>query len=60
MTVRQLDSGMWAVVDRQGTVLGEFPTNAAAWRWIEREENEPLSPAEHRQNYGFRKFVNGD
>ncbi|MGF1628291.1 MAG: hypothetical protein ACFCUT_02370 [Kiloniellaceae bacterium] len=34
MTVRRTETGTWAVVDG-GEVLAEFPTNAAAWRWLD-------------------------
>jgi hypothetical protein len=35
----------WSVV-AAGAVLRTFETNAAAWRWIDRQEGEPISQAE--------------
>jgi hypothetical protein len=35
----------WSVV-AAGVVLRTFETNAAAWRWIDRQEGTPISRAE--------------
>jgi hypothetical protein len=32
----------WDVVDDYGTVLIKVNSNAEAWRWIERNERDPL------------------
>jgi len=43
-TVTETREG-WSVV-AAGVVLRTFETNAAAWRWIDRQEGEPISRAE--------------
>jgi hypothetical protein len=45
LTVTQ-DGNGWDVLDPNGIVLASFPTNAAAWRWIDRHEGEPISRGE--------------
>lgn len=47
---RQPD-GSWAV----GAM--RFPTNAAAWRWIDRQSNEPISRAEEVGDWVFNRSV---
>ncbi len=40
-------NGTHFVVDETGSVVaGPFTTNAAAWRWIDRREGEPISRSE--------------
>ena len=43
-TVTETREG-WSVV-AAGAVLRTFETNAAAWRWIDRQEVSPISRAE--------------
>jgi hypothetical protein len=47
-TVIETSNG-WAVVrERDRHVLADgFRTNSAAWRWIDRQDGEPISRAEH-------------
>jgi hypothetical protein len=59
MFVDQSPDG-WIVADDTGKRAGPFTTNAAAWRWLERHNGEPTTPAEHRRDYGWRMFVNGE
>ena len=42
-TVTETREG-WSVV-AAGVVLRTFETNAAAWRWIDRQEGSPISPS---------------
>ena len=37
--------GQWVVVTASGQ-RHSFPTNAAAWRWIDRQEGETVSRSE--------------
>ena len=47
MKVAEID-GAWAAVDDSGTVLAcGLDSNAAAWRWIERQQGAPISRSEH-------------
>jgi hypothetical protein len=59
MTVDHDDRGWW-VLNGNHSVAGPFQTNAAAWHWLERHNDEPITPAEHRRDYGWRMFVNGE
>jgi hypothetical protein len=43
-TVTETRKG-WSVV-AAGVVLRTFETNAAAWRWIDRQEGDPISRSE--------------
>ena len=60
MAPRQLPNGRWVVVETDGAVLFEAATNAAAWRWIERQQNEARSSSESRHEYGWKQYANGD
>lgn len=41
------------VVNHAGKILaGPFPTNAAAWRALDRMSGDPISPAEKRADWG--------
>jgi hypothetical protein len=53
MTVTQEENG-WLVIlpDGQRQI---FPTNAAAWRWIDRHEGEPISRAENVSEWIWNK-----
>jgi hypothetical protein len=44
MTVTETRNG-WSVVVA-GVILRTFTTNAAAWRWIDRQQGSPISRAE--------------
>ncbi len=43
------DDGKWLVGERA------FENNAAAWRWIDRRNNEPISRSEEVGDWSFRK-----
>lgn len=45
------EDGKWLVRDRV------FDTNAAAWRWIDRQNNEPISRQEEIGDWLFRKIA---
>jgi hypothetical protein len=45
MTVVESERG-WDVVDDAGAVLASFPTNAQAWRYVDRHSGEPISRSE--------------
>ena len=53
MQPKQTDCGKWRVGDRL------FETNAQAWRYIDRLENEPVSRSEDLGDWIFRKMTNG-
>lgn len=48
------DDGRWSVGERI------FETNAAAWRWIDRSENQPVSRSEDVGDWVFNKMANGE
>jgi hypothetical protein len=35
------------VVTLAGTVVADFNSNAAAWRWVDRQQGQPISRSEH-------------
>jgi hypothetical protein len=45
LTVDQGVNG-WDVLDLDGTVLVSFPTNAQAWRWVDRQTGDAISRSE--------------
>lgn len=49
---RPMPDGLWAVGDRV------FATNAQAWRWIDRQEGEPISRAEDVADWVSHKILN--
>ena len=61
MTPIRSISGPWAVVSDTGELV-KFACNADAWRWIDREAGSPLSPAQARSAYLWRRqdFVVSD
>lgn len=46
--------GKWRVGER------EFETNAAAWRYVDRCENQPVSRAEDTADWIARKIANAE
>ena len=58
MTPTQKD-GKWFVESRAQEVDGPFDTNAEAWRWIDRQEGQPISQAEKRAEWIFAKSAGG-
>jgi hypothetical protein len=55
MTVIETRTGFVAVEDGYVIRGGPFATHAAAWRWIDRAENEPISRAEDVADWIARK-----
>lgn len=62
MTPKEIN-GLWWIDyrDSRGELrhVGPFDTNAAAWRWIERHEGEPVSASEKRAEFGFTQSGRG-
>jgi hypothetical protein len=56
MTVTRLDDA-WVVMDANGFELSRHPTNADAWKWIERQSNSDWSPAACRHDWSFREWA---
>ena len=48
----------WIVLSDNGEPL-KFACNADAWRWIDKETGSPLSPAQARSAYWWRKAWEG-
>ncbi len=46
--------GRWYVAEHG------FDTNAEAWRWLDRQNNEPISRAEDVSDWVFNKMANGE
>jgi hypothetical protein len=60
MTVVRGSNGTFDVVSGCKVVESGFPTMAAAWRWIDRYDGEPISPAEKRTAWIVDKMLRGD
>jgi len=58
MTLIESTSG-WAVVrDNDRRVLADgFTSNSAAWRWIDRQQGEPISRAECVAEWVWQKMA---
>jgi hypothetical protein len=41
-------------------VAGPFTTQAEAFRWLDRDEGDPISPSERRSDWSFWKSANGE
>jgi hypothetical protein len=50
LTVTQDAAGRWLVTDGR-RVLGPFASNAAAWRFVDRHEGEPVSRSEETTDW---------
>lgn len=50
MTVEQSPSGLWLVLGEDRKMLASFATNGEAWRWVERNEFDPIWVKSIRQN----------
>jgi hypothetical protein len=59
MNIVQTDDGHWQLKagDR---VLGIWATNAEAWRAFDREEREPISPAESKTDWICNKILGAE
>lgn len=40
--------------------FGPFKTNAKAWRWIDRQMNEPVNRKQDAHDWSFRKGASGE
>jgi hypothetical protein len=54
LTVTETSQG-WIVADGGQIIAGPFPTNAEAWRWIDRSQGDPISRAEQVSQWIFDK-----
>jgi hypothetical protein len=59
MTVMEIDGLYYAVADDGAVLERAFQNHAAAWRWIDRQEGEPISRAEHVAEWIAWKEANG-
>ena len=51
--------GIYYVEDETGSkVAGPFESNAAAWRYIDRLNNEPISIAEKKSDWSWNRGIN--
>lgn len=59
--IHKTETGEYEVVsqDGSGRILHTAPTHAAAWRWIDRQAGEPISPAEKESEWISDKILNG-
>jgi hypothetical protein len=45
-------------VERDGVLIADgFRSNAAAWRWIDRQQGEPTSRAEHLSEWVWGQML---
>ena len=51
VTPQRMEDGRWQVA---GTI---FDTNAQAWRWIDRQSNEPVSRSEDTGDWAFQRSM---
>jgi hypothetical protein len=54
MTVEQRGNA-WVVTDGHDLVAGPFETNALAWRWIDRQTGDFVSPREKRSQWEWEQ-----
>lgn len=54
MTVTKLN-GKWVVLDGSGGVVSEHDSNSAAWRAIDRLQNQPTSKREETADWAWRQ-----
>lgn len=60
MIVQANPDGTYSVIAQDGTgrILHTTPTNAAAWRWIDRQQGEAISKSEQRGDWiAYRALV---
>lgn len=50
--------GSWRVEDATGTVRASGLTNAEAWRFIDRAQNDPINRSEAAHDWSFRQMAN--
>lgn len=60
MTVISLPNGGYAVAgDDLTPIVWPFDTRSEAWRWIDRQAGEPISPAEKKSDWIVSKILGG-
>lgn len=62
MTVLKLANGRWGVFRGRNTsvpIAGPFDTMSEAWRWIDRHEGDPISPAEKKSDWVTSQILGG-
>lgn len=57
MTVTRSPDGTWHVVDGDRVLAGPFATDREAWRWVDRHDGEPISPAEKRTEFFVEQML---
>jgi hypothetical protein len=60
MEVLKIGPKRWAVIDDEGRVASEHDTNSAAWRALDRLQNEPINKREAIADWVFRKIPAGE
>lgn len=60
MTVVHAEDGTFRVVRGQAVLREGFASSSDAWRWIDRQEGEPISPAEKRTAWFVDGMLRGD
>jgi len=58
MTVTESPNG-WAVESDGVLIADGFKSNSAAWRWIDRQQGEPISRQENVAEWIWSKIVAG-
>jgi len=59
MIISVSNRGVYYVEDESGTkIAGPFESNAAAWRYIDRISNEPVSIAEKKSDWAWNRGIN--
>ena len=59
MIIAVLERGVYYAEDETGAkVAGPFENNAAAWRYIDRLNNEPISIAEKKSDWSWNRGIN--
>ena len=59
MVIAVSNRGVYYVEDETGAkVAGPFESNAAAWRYIDRINNEPISIAEKKSDWSWNRGIN--
>lgn len=51
MTVEKNTDGTFRVTSAGAIIKDGFPTNAAAWRWLDRQSGDLVSKSEDRSAY---------
>ena len=60
MTASRQADGRYVVLGDDGaTIAGPFDTNSEAWRWIDRQEDEPVSKSEAKTDAFLERMFKG-